>query len=213
MKTTLIRHRAATRSLAVLAAGTLVLGVAACGDDDNSDTTDAVASAGAAASDANDAAGSAAADASDALTPDSSDAADASGETGADGAPVTDVAQLPAGIAEAYEQAGGESGSLGAFQEFTTSGDNTLATFANGWITGAPDTAAQPLVGEIGRTWLAGGGLDNPVGLPTAPESGDAATGWDQTFSNGTIGWHQDESGTWSATGDGADAEDAAPAE
>ena len=38
------------------------------------------------------------------------------------------------------------------------------------------------------------------VGLPTAPESGDPVSGWDQEFQNGTIGWHPDESGTWGAT-------------
>lgn len=214
MKTTLIRHRAITRSLAVLAAGGLVLGAAACGDDsssaDSSDSASASASSGASegagasgSTDASDAAGaSGSADASDAA--DASGAADADGGAGAAGAPETDVTKLPAEVSAAYEQAGGEAGSLGAFQEFTTSGDSTLATFANGAIAYSPDTGAQPLIGEIGKTWVAGGGLDNPVGLPTAPETGDASAGWDQAFRNGTIGWHRDDNGTWAATGDGA---------
>ena len=190
MKNTLSRfnrRNAVVRSLAVVAAGGLALGAAACSDDDSDSSSS-----------------------SESASSDSSDSADASGEAGASegaGAPgeaVTDESQLPEDIAAAYEQAGGEAGELGAFQEFTTSGENTLATYANGWIVSNPETGAQPLIGEIGNTWNAGGALENPVGLPTAPETGDAMAGWDQEFQNGTIGWHQDETGTWAATGDAA---------
>lgn len=198
------RRSAVTRSMAVIAAGGLVLGLAACGDDDDDDSGSAGTTTAAStdsASSGSDGAGSASESAGAGADGDASDAADATdGASAGEGDAVTDIAQLPGDIAAAYEQAGGESGALGAFTEFTTSGENTLATFANGWITSAPDTGAQPLIGEIGKTWFSGGGLDNEIGLPTAPESGDAVAGWDQTFQNGTIGWHPDESGTWGAT-------------
>lgn len=199
------RRSVVSRSMAVIAAGGLVLGAAACSDDDddsNSSGTATAAStedAGAGSSDGADASeGAAASDGADAS--EGADGAEGSDGASGDGEAVTDASQLPEDIAAAYEQAGGEAGALGAFSEFTTDGDKTLATFANGWITSSPETGAQPLIGEIGNTWNEGGALGNEVGLPTAPESGDPVSGWDQEFQNGTIGWHPDESGTWGAT-------------
>lgn len=173
----------ALRALAVLAAGGLALGAAACSDDSGSGSATTTATASDAA-----ASGSATTAASDAAA------------SGAD-ATVTDIARLPDDIAAAYEAAGGETGDLGAFTGFVTDGDRTLATFATGWITSSPETGAQPLIGKIGETWFSGGALTNPVGLPTAPEAGDAVSGWDQEFQHGTVGWHQDGTGTWAATG------------
>lgn len=204
MKKTPFRRPArslALRSAAVFAAGGLVLGAAACSDDDSDDS-------GSSTSAASDASGSA--DASDSAG--SSDSADASGSAdasaGAEGGDgdVTSADQLPEDVRAAYEQAGGEAGELGAFTSFETSGENSLATFANGFITSSPETGAQPIIGKIAETWQGQGALENPVGLPTAPEQGDATAGWDQEFQNGTVGWHLDESGTWAATGDGAEA-------
>jgi uncharacterized protein with LGFP repeats len=188
------RRSFAMKSAAVFAAGGLVLGAAACSDDD-SDDSGSTASASATGADSS---GSA----------DASSGADASAGAGAsDGASgdVTSADQLPEEIKAAYDQAGGEAGELGAFTSFETSGDNSLATFANGFIASSPDTGAQPLIGKIGETWSTGGALENPVGLPTAPEQGDAGAGWDQDFQKGQIGWHPDETGNWAATGDGAE--------
>ena len=199
------RRSGVSRSMAVIAAGGLVLGAAACSDDDDDSDSSGTATAastedaGAGSSDGADASeGAAASDGADAS--EGADGAEGSDGASGDGEAVTDASQLPEDIAAAYEQAGGEAGALGAFSEFTTDGDKTLATFANGWITSSPETGAQPLIGEIGNTWNEGGALGNEVGLPTAPESGDPVSGWDQEFQNGTIGWHPDESGTWGAT-------------
>lgn len=187
------RRSVVSRSMAVIAAGGLVLGAAACSDDD--DDSDSSGTATAAATEDAGAGSSDGADASE-----GADGAEGTDGASGDGETVTDASQLPEDIAAAYEEAGGEAGALGAFSELTTDGDKTLATFANGWITSSPETGAQPLIGEIGNTWNEGGALDNEVGLPTAPESGDPVSGWDQEFQNGTIGWHPDESGTWGAT-------------
>jgi uncharacterized protein with LGFP repeats len=191
------RRSVGSRSMAVIAAGGLVLGAAACSDDD--DDSDSTATATAASTEDADA-GSDGSDGADTSGSEGADGAEGSDGGSGDGEAVTDASQLPEDIAAAYEQAGGEAGALGAFSEFTTDGDNTLATFANGWITSSPETGAQPLIGEIGNTWNEGGALQNPVGLPTAPETGDPVSGWDQEFQNGTIGWHPDETGTWAAT-------------
>ncbi|WP_414121315.1 LGFP repeat-containing protein [Corynebacterium nuruki] len=203
MKKTAFRRptrTAAMKTAAVFAAGGLVLGAAACGDDD--DSGDSGSSTSASSTAGSGASGSAGASASGAAG--ASEGAAASGAAGAEG-DVTSADQLPDEVKAAYEQAGGESGELGAFTSFETSGDNSLATFANGVIATSPETGAQPIIGKIAETWVAQGSLENPVGLPTAPEQGDATSGWDQEFQNGTVGWHLDESGTWAATGAGAE--------
>jgi uncharacterized protein with LGFP repeats len=208
-KTTFRRptRTAAMKTAAVFAAGGLVLGAAACGDDDDSGDSGSSTSASASSTAGSGASGSAGASASGAAG--ASEGADASGAAGAEG-DVTSADQLPDEVKAAYEQAGGESGELGAFTSFETSGDNSLATFANGVIATSPETGAQPIIGKIAETWVAQGSLENPVGLPTAPEQGDATSGWDQEFQNGTVGWHLDESGTWAATGAGAEGSEGA---
>ena len=50
----------------------------------------------------------------------------------------------------------------------------------------------------IGETWKEDGALGNEVGLPTAGET-EIEGGWEQTFTNGTIQWTQDEGGEFSA--------------
>jgi uncharacterized protein with LGFP repeats len=197
-KTTFRRptRTAAMKTAAVFAAGGLVLGAAACGDDDDSGDSGSSTSASASSTAGSGASGSA--------------GASASGAAGASEGDVTSADQLPDEVKAAYEQAGGESGELGAFTSFETSGDNSLATFANGVIATSPETGAQPIIGKIAETWVAQGSLENPVGLPTAPEQGDATSGWDQEFQNGTVGWHLDESGTWAATGAGAEGSEGA---
>jgi uncharacterized protein with LGFP repeats len=75
----------------------------------------------------------------------------------------------------------------------------TLATFEHAWAVENSDGDVVPLIGKIGETWVDDGGLDNDIGLPTAPETGDAMQGWTQDFENGTIAWMQDDQGTWDA--------------
>ncbi|WP_273352995.1 hypothetical protein [Corynebacterium resistens] len=59
---------------------------------------------------------------------------------------------------------------------------------------------AVPLKGKIGEIWEKEGGLENKLGLPTAPEKGDAASGWTQSFQKGVLKWAKDESGKYGAS-------------
>lgn len=168
----------AGRATAVIAAGGLLFGVAACSDNDDSE--DAATSASASASE---------------IATDSSEDADKDSDK-----EVTSADDLPEDVKKIYETEGGEAGALGAFKEFAKDGDNSLATFEKGYIASSAEAGAQPIKGMIGKTWGDEGALDNPVGLPTAPEKGNPVDGWDQSFQNGVLGWHKDESGEFSAT-------------
>ncbi|MGO1949384.1 MAG: LGFP repeat-containing protein [Mycobacteriaceae bacterium] len=184
------------RSAAAIAAGGLLLGAAACSDDD-SDSADTTAPAASGAAGASDDAAAGGADASDGA--DASGAADASEGADAGGAEGSDT-ELSEGLQAAYDEAGGETGELGAVQGVETGDDgSSLATFDNGWLVESADGGVVPLIGEIGNTWNSEGGLENEVGLPTSPETGDPATGWEQTFENGTIAWVNDGAGNWDA--------------
>jgi len=182
------------RSAVAITAGSLLVALSACSDDDK----DAVSSA---ASDAGSAASSAAGAASSALnsSDENNTSAETTGpsETAEDGAAAS--AELPEAIKAAYDEAGGEHGSFGAVKNVEASDGKTLATFENGWIVGTPDHGAVPLIGKIGETWADGGGLTNELGAPTAAETGDASAGWSQTFEAGTINWVPDASGQWNA--------------
>ena len=209
------------RSAVALAAGaSLVFGVAACSDD----AEDAKDKAGDAANSATEKAGEAADSAtakagegedgeSEAEGADSegSEGADAEGSEGADAEGAEgetekvqtasgEEVELPKDVKTAWDNEGGESGSFGKLAEFTEGENGSLATFEKGWIANSKDHGAVPLIGKIGETWNNGGGLDNELGLPTAPEKGDAANGWTQSFENGTITWAKDESGQYSET-------------
>ena len=192
------------RSAAAVAAGGLLLGAAACSDDDDSDTTSTTDATAGAVDDLDGADGGA--DATDGAEG-GADATDGAEGDDADGAEGDDVegagngadGELSEGLAAAYEEMGGETGELGALQNVESGDAGTLATFDNGWLTESADGTVTPLVGEIGNTWVADGGLENELGLPTAPETGDAATGWQQTFENGTLSWVNDGAGNWSA--------------
>lgn len=184
------------RAALALAAGTsLILGVAAC-----SEAEDAADKATSAASDATSAAGSAveSATAENSAEEESGSAEESEGaESGEDEA--TD-SELPADIQTLWDNEGGESGALGELESITSGDKGTLATFANGWVTHSEETGAVKLVGKIGETWSNGGGLDNEIGLPTAPEKGDAANGWTQSFQNGTITWAKGDNGEYTDT-------------
>lgn len=169
------------RSAVAVAAGTaLVFGAAAC-----SDAEDAANNATSAANDATDAAGSAANDASEAMSSDDNSEGDSQ--------------DLPADIQTLWDNEGGESGDLGALKNVEKTDKGTLATFDNGWVTHSDETGAVKLVGKIGETWANDGALDNEIGLPTAPEQGDAMNGWTQSFQNGTISWTKDDDGEFEA--------------
>ncbi|MCG7267722.1 LGFP repeat-containing protein [Corynebacterium sp. ACRQJ] len=209
------------RSAVALAAGaSLVFGVAACSDD----AEDAKDKAGDAANSATEKAGEAAdsatakagegeggeseAEGSEGADAEGSENADAEGTEGADAEGETEKVQtasgeeveLPKDVKTAWDNEGGESGSFGKLAEFTEGENGSLATFEKGWIANSKDHGAVPLIGKIGETWNNGGGLDNELGLPTAPEKGDAANGWTQSFENGTITWAKDESGQYTET-------------
>lgn len=187
------------RSAVALAAGaSLVFGVAACSDD----AEDAKDKAGDAANSATEKAGEGEDGESEAEGADSegADAEGAEGETEKVQTASGEEVELPKDVKTAWDNEGGESGSFGKLAEFTEGENGSLATFEKGWIAYSKDHGAVPLIGKIGETWNNGGGLDNELGLPTAPEKGDAANGWTQSFENGTITWAKDESGQFSET-------------
>ena len=194
------------RSAVALAAGaSLVFGVSACSDE----AEDAKDKAGDAANSATEKAGEAKDEAEeDASDSESSEGEDAEGSEGADAEGETekvqtangDEVELPKEIKTAWDNEGGENGTFGKLTEFAEGENGSLATFAKGWIANSKDNGAVPLIGKIGETWANGGGLDNELGLPTAPEKGDAANGWTQSFENGTITWAKDESGQYTET-------------
>lgn len=88
---------------------------------------------------------------------------------------------------------------LGAFEKAEKMGDSVVAEYENGMVAFNPETGAQPLVGRIAETWEEDGGLNNKVGLPTAPEM-KVEGGWTQAFQHGTIEWKEglgDTDGTY----------------
>lgn len=180
------------RTATAVAASGLLLTAAACGEDD---VQDSVSDAGSAAEEGAGEAG----DALDDLGSPDDDGTDgddgAAGEDGGDG----DSTELSENMQAAYDEAGGEQGEWGAVVDVESTDEATLATFDNGWLVENDAGEVTPLIGMIGQTWAEDGGLENEVGLPTAPESGDAVEGWTQTFENGTITWSQDEEGNWEA--------------
>lgn len=210
------------RKIAAVAAGSvLLLGAAACSDDAQNDAKDkanqATSAAGDAAGSATSAAGSAAESAKsesnddNAKDGDKDDAKDGdrddvskdekADDKDADDKDGSDTAKdLPAEIKTAWENEGGKAGAFGMLKDVDEENGNVLATFEKGWITFNKETGAVPLKGKIGETWAKEGGLENKLGLPTAPEKGNAANGWTQSFQNGVLKWAKDASGKFTAT-------------
>ena len=208
------------RSAVALAAGaSLVFGVSACSDD----AEDAKDKAGDAANSATEKAGEAAdsatakagegkdgksetegaeAEGSEGADAEGADAegADAKGETEKVQTASGEEVELPKDVKTAWDNEGGETGAFGKLTEFAEGENGSLATFEKGWIANSKDHGAVPLIGKIGETWNNGGGLDNELGLPTAPEKGDAANGWTQSLENGTFTWAKDASGKFAET-------------
>lgn len=171
------------KALAVAAAASLTLGVAACSEaeDQANKAGDAASSA---ANDATDKAGEAAGDAKD-----KADEAVNGKDKGAEGEAGSE--ELPEEIQTLWDNEGGKEGPYGDVVA-VTSNDNgdTLAEFDGGQrVVYSEGNGAVPVIGMIGQTWADGGALDNEIGLPTAPEKGSAEEGWTQSFTNGTIEW------------------------
>lgn len=190
-----MRKTTMTRTTAAIFGATLLLGAAACSSDEIEDNTaqatDAVESAVNDATAGNEGEGETTAEGEDTAT----EGEGAEGEGDEADVETEDVAEgdVPVEVTEAAEAA-----NLGAFQSAEKAGDNVLAEYENGWVAASPDGGTHPLVGMIGETWKADGALGNEVGLPTAGET-EIEGGWEQTFTNGTIQWTQDEGGEFSA--------------
>jgi hypothetical protein len=60
---------------------------------------------------------------------------------------------------------------VGAVKSVERADGATLAMFENGWAVENDSGEVTPLIGKIGETWANDGGLDNEIGLPTAPET------------------------------------------
>lgn len=189
------------RKIAAVAAGSaLLLGAAACSDDAQNDAKDKANQATSAAGDAAGSATSAAGSAGESAKSESNDdnAKDGDKDDAKDG---SDKAKdLPAEIKTAWENEGGKAGAFGMLKDVDEEDGNVLATFEKGWMTFNKETGAVPLKGKIGETWAKEGGLENKLGLPTAPEKGNAVNGWTQSFQNGVLKWAKDASGKFTAT-------------
>lgn len=198
------------RKFAAIAAGSaLLLGAAACSDDAQNDAKDnanqGTSAAGDAAGSASSAAGSAVESAKSENGKDGKDGKET--ETQGEGSEANeadgksaDEKNLPAEIKTAWDNAGGKAGEFGMLKNVDEKDGKVLATFDKGWMTYSKETGAVPLKGKIGETWEKEGGLENKLGLPTAPEKGDAASGWTQSFQKGVLKWAKDESGKYSAS-------------
>lgn len=180
-----------TRSLTavVLGAG-LVLGSAACSTEDVDAAKD---KAGNAAADATDAVGDAAGKAGDAA----GDAADKAGDA-ISGTGEIDGTEVPAGIADKYEELGGAD-ALGALGEVTEENGVTVAVFDNARIYDTPDNGAVLIQGKILETWLADGGAESELGLPIRDEA-EIEGGWISYFENGSMTWTVGEDGEFGPT-------------
>lgn len=167
--------------------GMLALSVAACSDDN-----DVADQAGDAAGQATSAAGEAGASATDAAG--SSEGADASGAEG-EGAngemkeiegPNGPV-EVPAAVADKYEELGGATGHLGAPSgEPQTVGEGQRQDFDGGSIFVDPEGNAFLVQGKILERYEEEGGPESDKGWPTADEA-ETEGGWISTFTGGDI--------------------------
>ncbi|HIW95022.1 MAG TPA: hypothetical protein H9867_00825 [Candidatus Corynebacterium gallistercoris] len=185
-------------ALAVAAGAGLVLGAAACSDDSDNNTASSASSAANEAKETASSAveGSESAEASESEGSDSDvqgetvDVEDVNGETVA----------IPADIAAEWERMGADKGHLGKVTEVDVADNGTLVTFEDGLFAHSPETGAVPLKGKIAEKWVEGGALGHELGLPTAPEEGDAVNGWTQQFQNGTMEWSAGDNGEFTET-------------
>ena len=183
-----MRKNSLTRATAVLFGSALLLGAAACSDEEAQENIDQ----------ATDAVSTAAEDAQSAIE-------DATGDMGGDGGNGGDVdtedvgeGDLQPEVTDAAAGAEAEGAPLGEFQSAERAGDNVVAEYADGWVVSGPESGTHVLRGMIGETWMEDGGLGNDVGLPTGPEA-ETEGGWEQPFTNGVLKWVEGENGEFEA--------------
>lgn len=176
-------------------AGTAILlsGAAACSKDDvdsaasnvSEAATDAASNVSEAASDASSNVSSAASDAS------SSASEGMEATTTATGAAESITrADLPESIVKAADEYKDSTvATAGEFKSAQKLGDAVLAEYENVSFVETPDSnGPQPIIGKIRETWVAGGGLENKIGLPVEPEHA-IDNGWEQKFTKNTMLW------------------------
>ena len=171
--------------------GMLALSVAACSDDN-----DVAGQAGDAANQATSAAGEAGASATEAAG-DAAASATGSGSEGAEGEGAdgemkeiegpNGPVEVPASVADKYEELGGESGYLGApTGETQTVGEGQRQDFDGGTIFVDPEGNAYVVQGKILERYEEQGGPESELGWPTEDEKPQEG-GWISTFQNGNI--------------------------
>ena len=110
-------------------------------------------------------------------------------------------ADISPAIAEAAAAYMGPEGiPAGAFVAAKEHNGATAVQYENVTFVEAEGTnGPQPLTGQIRETWVAGGALDNAIGLPTAPER-VIDNGWEQPFTNDVMFWTIGENGEYAAS-------------
>ena len=97
--------------------------------------------------------------------------------------------QVPAGIAQKYEEIQGASGHLGApVGEAQEVAGGQMLEFEGGTIIQNPDGQAFLVQGEILKEYTANGGPGGDLGFPTTDETPQDG-GFISTFDNGEITW------------------------
>lgn len=186
-----MRKNSITRATAVLFGSALLLGAAACSDEEAQENIDQ----------ATDAVSTAAEDAQSAIEDATGDMG-GDGDNGGDGGDVdtedVEEGDLPPEVTDAAAGAEAEGAPLGEFQSAERAGDNVVAEYADGWVVSGPESGTHVLRGMIGETWMEDGGLGNDVGLPTGPEA-ETEGGWEQPFTNGVLKWVEGENGEFEA--------------
>ncbi|WP_333617871.1 LGFP repeat-containing protein [Dietzia sp.] len=170
-------------------AGILVASLAACSDDNEDKVSDAAGQATSAAADAGASATSGAGDAAASGTGE----AGKDGENGSDSGEMKEIqgpngaVQVPAAVADKYEELGGESSHLGAPKgEPQKVGEGQRQDFDGGSIFVDPEGKAFLVQGKILERYEEQGGPESQLGWPTADEATQEG-GWISTFQNGNI--------------------------
>lgn len=178
---------------AIIGSAALLGGLAACSSDD---AKNAAESASQVATEATDKAGDAldnakdkASEATDSAKDKANDAKDSLDQKTAEVEDVTE-ADLPDSITkEAASFTTPEGAGAGEFKSAKKMSDAVAAEYENVTFVESPETnGVQPLIGKIRETWANNGGLENKIGLPTAPES-VIDGGWEQSFTKDTMKW------------------------
>lgn len=191
------------RKTIIAATAAALLALSACGSDDGGiDVEGAKDAASSQVDKATDAAGSAAADATgtagsaengangESANGEGSGGASAeAGETGTIALPDGSEVQVPAGIAQKYEEIQAADGHLGApVGEAQQVAGGQMLEFEGGTIIENADGQAFLVQGEILKEYVANGGPAGELGFPTTDETPQDG-GFISTFANGDITW------------------------